>query len=127
MIRSLLSTHIILLIFCLGACDNGGDSGNVISSSEAKKHVGQVKTVRGKVVSAKYAQGTRGAPTFMNLDQGYPNHHFTVVIWSSARLKFNPAPEKAFNGKTIRVTGEIKTYKGIAQIVVKNPDQIQVE
>ena len=103
--------------FAYGASDE-------ITTAEAKNYVDKYKTVRGTVVSTKYAYGSRGRPTFLSLDKPYPAHIFTVVIWGSDRQKFKSPPEKYYKGKKIRVTGLIKTYKGTPQIVVRRPSQI---
>jgi DNA/RNA endonuclease YhcR with UshA esterase domain len=99
----------------------------VITAKEAAQHIGEVQTVRGVVVSARYAARSKGQPTFLNLDQPYPDTIFTVVIWGSDRAKFATPPEKAFDGKTVRVTGKITEYRGTPEIVVHDPSQIVIE
>jgi site-specific recombinase XerD len=44
-----------------------------LTAAEAKDHVGETATVCGSVVSTRYATGTKGQPTFLNLDKPYPN------------------------------------------------------
>jgi hypothetical protein len=44
-----------------------------MSATEAKDYVGEVATVRGEVASTHYAPSTKGQPTFLNLDNPYPN------------------------------------------------------
>lgn len=44
-----------------------------LTASEAKDHIGEQATVCGKVVSTRYAESSRGSPTFLNFDQPYPN------------------------------------------------------
>ncbi len=88
--------------------------------------MGETATVCGVVSSARYAASSRGQPTFLNLDEPYPAQIFTIVIWGSARGAFTQAPEAAYYGKKICVTGLIDTYRGSPQIVVGNPDAIRV-
>lgn len=57
----------------------------------------------------------------------YPDHVFTVVIWGENGDKFENPPERFFDGKTIYVTGKIETYRGKAQIEVRDPSQIRVK
>jgi len=95
-----------------------------VPAAEAIKQVGEVKTVYGVVVSAKYSTATRGKPTFLNLDEPYPNQVFTVLIWGSDRSKFAERPETYYKGKVIYVTGLVETYRGAAEIIVRNPSQI---
>lgn len=97
-----------------------------LTATEAKNHVGETATVCGVVASARYAASSRGQPTFVNLDQPYPNQLFTLVIWGSARGAFPQAPEVAYRAKRICVTGLIDTYRGSPQIVAHGPDAIRV-
>lgn len=95
------------------------------SSSEAKEHFGETATVCGEVVSTRYADSTKGQPTFLNLDKPYPGQVFTVVIWGNNRSKFG-TPENDFKGKRICVTGKITAYAGLPEIVVDDPQQLKV-
>ena len=92
----------------------------------AQNHIGEKATVCGEVVSAHYAKSSRGEPTFLNLDEAYPNHVFTAVIWGDNREIFGE-PEVKYKGKKICVTGRIKSYRGTAQIILYSEKQIQVK
>ncbi len=96
------------------------------STSEAKEHFGETATLCGEVVSARYADSTKGQPTFLNLDKPYPNQVFTVVIWGNNRSKFG-TPEDAYKGKRICVSGKITAYGGLPEIVADDPKQIRTE
>jgi len=65
-------------------------------------------------------------PTFLNLDAPYPRQVFTVVIWGSDRPKFS-APEEKYRGKQICVTGQIKEFRGVPEIVAYEPAQIKTQ
>ena len=98
---------------------------DAISCYEAKDHIGERTTVYGTVVSANYASGSSGQPTFLNMCYAYPNpNRFTVVIWGENRGKFPQPPEDYYDGKTIYVSGLIVPYEGMAEIEVTSPDQI---
>jgi len=94
-----------------------------VTPAQAKDYVGQISTVCGVVVSARYAERVKGSPTFLNLDKPYPNQIFTVVIWGNDRQKFGE-PEMTFKNKRICVTGKIQQYKDVPEIVVKDKSQI---
>jgi hypothetical protein len=98
-----------------------------IPAAEAAHHVGELATVCGHVASAAHITSVKGAPTFLNLGRPYPDQHFTVVIWESARARFERPPERTFDRKSICVTGRIEVYRGRPQIVVEDPEQIWVE
>ncbi len=99
---------------------------NSISADNAYKYIGEIKTVCGKVESAFYSYRSNGKPTFLNIDEAYPNNEFMIVIWDDDRYKFNPKPEKKYLKEKICVTGKIIMYKGTAEIVVINPNQIEI-
>ena len=98
----------------------------VIQWYEAKDHIGERTTVCGPIVSAMWATGSTGKPTFLNIGKPYPDpSRFTVVIWEDYRANFPQAPEVYYSGKTICVTGLIVPYDGVPEIEVKTPTQIE--
>lgn len=101
--------------------------GETITAKDAQKFFGETKTVCAKVVGSKYYTRSNRHPTFLNLDQSYPNPIFLVIIWGVDRGKFQPPPEVYYNGKDICVTGKIGTYKGIPEIIVNDPGQIKIK
>ena len=97
-----------------------------ISPEEAINFVGTSQTVCGTVASVKYLSTDSKAPTFLNLNQPYPDQVFTALIWGENRGKFSYAPEVKLDGKKICVSGLIETYKGKAEIIVSEPKQIRM-
>jgi Protein of unknown function (DUF3761) len=98
---------------------------NRINAATAKQHVGERATVCGVVVTARYARPSNGQPTFLNLDKSYPKQIFTVVIWGSNRAKFG-SPENKYRDKKICATGNIIEYRGVPEMIISDPAQIQV-
>jgi hypothetical protein len=115
-----------VLIAVLLLCSAFASAESSISAREAKNHVGQTATVCGPVAGTHYAARSRGTPTFINLDQAYPNQIFTIVIWGSDRPKFGD-PEAMYGGKQICVTGTITLYRGVAETTANDPTQIKVQ
>jgi len=97
-----------------------------LTALEAKAHIGERATVCGKVVSTRWAESSRGSPTFLNFDQPYPDQVFTLVIWGSDRTKFGE-PETAYRGKRVCVTGKISAFKGVPEVVATEPSQIKAQ
>jgi len=95
-----------------------------LTATEARDHVGDQATVCGKVVSTRYAESSRGSPTFLNFEQPYPNQIFTVVIWGADRSKFGD-PESAYRGKRVCVFGKISAYKGVPEVIASEATQIK--
>jgi len=97
-----------------------------LTAGEAKDHIGEQTTVCGRVLSVRYAATTRGKPTFLNLDKPYPNQTFTVLIWGESREKFG-TPEEKYRDKKVCVTGKITEYRGAPEIVVSDPQSVEVQ
>jgi hypothetical protein len=98
---------------------------NTLTADEAKNHIGENATVCGLVAGVHYAATTRGQPTFINFDKGYPDQPFTVVIWGEDLAKFNPGPI-SWDKKRVCATGKITSYQDKPEIVAKSPGQVTV-
>ena len=96
---------------------------NKITAAEAKDHVGEVRTVCGKVVSTHFASKSKGEPTFLTLDEPYPKEVFTILIWGSDRAKFG-TPETKYKDATVCVTGKITSHREKPEIIATEPKQI---
>jgi hypothetical protein len=81
--RSLITACFLFFLFAF----NTAAQTNKITAAEAKDHIGETRTVCGKVVSTHYASGSKGQPTFLNLDEPYPKEVFTILIWGSDRAQ----------------------------------------
>ena len=115
-----------LVLFCLAVSNASFAQTGHLTAAEAKNHVGEKSTVCGKVVDTHLAGRSRGQPTFLNLDERYPKQIFTIVIWGSDRDKFGN-PEVKYANKNVCVTGLIKTYRGVPEIVAEHPGQIEIQ
>jgi DNA/RNA endonuclease YhcR with UshA esterase domain len=98
-----------------------------LTTQQAKSHIGESQTVCGAVKGSYYAKNSNGSPTYINLDGSYPNQPFNIVIWNQYRSTFKIAPEQSYKGKNLCITGIIDEYKGIPNIEVKSPSQIQIK
>ena len=118
----------IMSCVALAPCDVIAQAPQVkrLTAAEAKGHIGEEATVCGKVASTRYAATTRGKPTFLNLDKAYPSQVFTILIWGESREKFGTAEEK-YRDKKICVTGRITEYRKAPEIVVNEPQNIEVQ
>jgi len=114
------SVLFIILLF-LGQWSFGQQKTPIYSLSEAGSHIGEYATVRG-VVSAVFE--SKKGNYFLNMGGDYPNQLFTAVIFKGSSSKF--ADSVAFEGKTIEVTGKIKSYQGKPEIILDLPSYIRV-
>jgi len=120
MLKSLRGSVLLVLICVLSA------SGDTLTPMQASAHIGERATVCGFVASSHFAARSRGNPTFLNLERPYPDQVFTVLIWGSDREKFG-APEIEYQSRRICVTGDIRDYKGVPEIIATQAAQIRVE
>jgi len=114
-----------LMLFCFASSSSAKPQAGHITAAEAKNHIGDTTTVCGNVVSTHFAARTKGSPTFLNLDEPYPKQIFTILIWGSDRPKFGD-PETKYGNKKVCVTGLIKDYKGVPEVIVEQPSQIEI-
>ena len=62
-----------LILFALMSFISTSAHAANLSPSEAQKHIGETATVCGTVAPARYADRSKGSPTFLNLGHAYPN------------------------------------------------------
>ena len=92
-----------------------------INPQEASSYVGSAEVVEG-VVSQVSTSG--GGTTFINFGGRYPNHVFYAVIFKK-HAHFFPNIY-SLQGKAVAISGTVELYKGKPQIIVTNPDQIEL-
>ena len=99
-----------------------------ISPEKAGDFVGKTATVEFTVVAV--SSSSRSDTVFLKNTARTGKGSFAAVIFRSDRRAFEKAfgedLEAAFKGKKIRVTGEVKSYRGSQEIVLDEPGQIQI-
>jgi len=134
LVRGLRATVVIVavLVLVLGivSCTSPSPApalpSGAISWTEAKYHIGDVTTVCGPVVDAQWAIDSPNQPTILSIGNESPDpDRLTVTISIDNRGNFPQAPEEYYPGKTVCVTGLIYPYKGIPQMSIKDPSQIE--
>lgn len=115
-------TMAVALVFLPAGLSLAGQSAK-ITTGEAKNHVGEKETVCGHVAGSRYADKSKGQPTFLDLDGRYPHAAFTILIWGDDRAKFGQ-PETKYADANVCVSGTISSYRGSPEIVATDPSQI---
>lgn len=93
---------------------------------QARRHVGTVSEIKGRVAGTTYARTKSGRPTFIDVGRARPDkRRLTVVIWGRNRAAFG-APEETYRDRTICVIGHVALERGVPQIEVTNPAQIRI-
>ena len=93
----------------------------VVSWQNAAQYYGQTITVEGTVVDTYNS----GKVVFLNFDEDYQGT-FKVVIFPDDWPKFPEPPEGLFLNKKVRVKGLVKEYQGAPEIIVEEPEQIEI-
>jgi DNA/RNA endonuclease YhcR with UshA esterase domain len=93
---------------------------NPVSPDSAKFHEGSLTTICGKIYSVH--TGKNGIVKF-NFGADYPDNTFTAVIFADDAGKFKKPEE--YNGKQVCVTGKVQLYKGKAEIILKDVNQVR--
>ncbi len=92
------------------------------SAADAQNHVGEYASVIGKVYQVFTSKkGT----IFLDIGGNYPNNPFTGVIFYRDSPKFSTVSD--YKGKTVKITGKIKSYEGTPEIILNEENQIELE
>jgi hypothetical protein len=86
---------------------------------EARKHVGEIKCITGKVVRVK--QGNGGVH-FLDFCDDYRLCPFTVVVFPSDLKSVGDV--RQLQGRMIEIHGQVKEYDGRAEIILEEYRQL---
>lgn len=93
-----------------------------VAWDDAKSVVGRTAFVSGRVADVRSFDEV----TLINFFADQPPAKFTGVIRTADLDKFAPSPKELYNGKFVEIRGLVTTFKGVPQIAVTSPDQIEV-
>lgn len=95
----------------------------LIDPDQAHKYIGQIRTVRGKVLSTYKSSKC----IYLNFGSDY-KQDFTVVIFKNSFGAFTKQaiePTSFYRNKIVEVSGRIRKYNG-PEIIVNTPYEIQI-
>jgi hypothetical protein len=125
--RSAATPVLALALTLLPAAGKAAAAEPRLTPAEAAQHAGEQAKVCGLVAGAKYAERSRGKPTFLDFEKPHPAEVFKVVIWGTDRAKFKQPPETIYDRQQVCVTGRIELYHGAPEIIVRNPSQLALD
>ncbi len=99
---------------------SAAQSGKCYSIKEALPHSGEDGCVEGRVLRVYTA---RSGATFLDFCRDYRSCPFSSVVFASDRPRFGNLA--SITGRIVRLSGEITTYDGRAEIVLRDSTQIQ--
>ncbi len=91
-----------------------------ISWQEAAAYEGRRVTVEGVVVDTYKSDKV----IFLNFSRNRSD--FKAVIFASAWPRWQQTPDELYFGQTLRITGQVKLYNGAPEIIVDEPEQVEV-
>jgi hypothetical protein len=97
-----------------------------IKIDDIAKHVGDSVKFCSKVYNARYLEGSKNKPTFLNVGASYPNQLVTTVIWGLDRKAFDGNPEEIYNDKKVCISGVVELYNDKPQINLFKKEQITI-
>jgi len=102
------------------------EPGAIIPWDEAAGHYSRTITVEGEVVET--GRGRNGTPVYLNFQEYSPDSKaFHIVVFEDGFANAPGGdPHGYYEGKTIRVTGEVGQYRDAPQIKVEGPGMIEV-
>lgn len=106
-------------LLCATVLLSGLACADCLPFDEAKKHVGEIKCISGKVVRVK--QGSRGVH-FLDFCDDFRLCSFTVVVFPGDLKSVGDVRQLA--GRMIEIHGQVKEYDGRAEIVLEEYRQL---
>lgn len=95
--------------------------GGCIDLHQANLHTGENSCVEGRVLRVFTS---RSGATFLDFCQDYHNCPFGSVIFAKDRSRFGNLG--SLEGRRVQIAGEITTYNGRAEIIIRDPKQIHL-
>jgi DNA/RNA endonuclease YhcR with UshA esterase domain len=114
---------LLFLVFALSAASLLSAEEPQIDLYEAPTHIGQSVSVSGLVVAVFVS---KAGNVFINFGDKYPNQTFTGWIPAGTPLASDPSLQ-LLQGKTVKIIGVIKLYRGKPEIKIMAKDQIVSE
>ncbi|SRR5579883_1668098 len=91
---------------------------SALKADQASAHIGETATVEGRVSIHK----TRAGEIYLDVGGRGPHAPFSAYVSRWNRVKFQDVD--ALDGKTVRITGEISTFRDKPEIFLTDPGQI---
>lgn len=117
--KNFIQTAICFLLFSIAATAQI----DTIGIKEAHNYVGKEVVLKGKVANARRVESIKGIPTFINMKEDTTN--FTVLVWDEVAQLIKGRPDTTFvRGSSIIAKGKVELYRGKAQIVIRDPKNL---
>jgi hypothetical protein len=92
-----------------------------LTADQAKAHIGETATVEGRLSISR----TPAGETYLDIGGSGSAAPFSAYVSRGNSSKFQDMDK--LNGKNVRVTGQITTFRGKPEIFVTDPGQIAIK
>jgi hypothetical protein len=103
-----------LICLSLGAADTA------IAPAVANLYVGEHRVIEGPVTAARRDGNT------VHLDLGTSPQDLAVSLVIGVLSHFPDVPEQYYLGKTVRVSGQIQSFRGVPEVILHDASEIEV-
>jgi hypothetical protein len=110
----------LALLLGLGTVGRAAAADTSITPAVAGLFVDEQKIVEGQVIDAEREANT------VRLRLGHPPQSLTVSLIIGLLSNFPPDPEHYYLGKTVRVVGTIRSFRGSLEMVIHDPAHIEI-
>ena len=92
-----------------------------VPHAQALEKVGKVACVTGKVVEV---HTTKTGVTYLNFCRDFRDCHFSIVVLAADARHLRDV--RVLQGREIRITGKVTSYRGRAEMLWRKPEQLLV-
>lgn len=108
---------------CLWSRGNLAEDLPTIDYTQTSDWLGETVKVTGVIDNVfKSAKGN----IFINFCADFKTCPFSSVIFISDQHRFESLPDSSWQGREVAIIGEIEEYEGRSEIIISNPDQIEL-
>jgi DNA/RNA endonuclease YhcR with UshA esterase domain len=116
---------ILLIAIFVAALAVTSSAQTSIQAKDAAKHLNEKVTICDKVYGGKFLSNAN--ITLIDIGGAHPNELLTLAIKGDDRKKFKNAPDVAYKGKKVCITGQVIDYKGKPEIIITDTTQIKLQ
>ena len=113
------ATAALALVMMVAAASHA-ESPDVIPWQDADGHVGEVRTVEGAVVAA------RREGNVLRLSFDPRPDSFSVALMATLFSPLPTDPASLYEHRTIRATGKIRSFRGVAEMTIRDHSQLVI-
>ena len=120
---SRLAAIVVFGLNCSNFAIAESEGNEILPPERADEHIGEFRSVCGRVRSASHVRNMKGRPTFLHFGKSWPDHSFSVVVWGRVRKDLEFKPER-LAGSDVCATGTIHRYQMKPQIEINHAGQL---